>query len=499
MKKQMIKRADGSYSQRGLWDNIRANRGSGKKPTAQMLKQERKIKANMAEGGIHNPGFKALPGYVQAKIRANMQTGGMMPQSAAGQSVLQEAMMMSKMQDGGKMPADIARARFMAAANGNVSKAKETASKYGYKMQSGALNLNSVQMNSGSPGFDFAKASSVATAPKEEVSTDIERMEPIDIRKKRTFWDKVKGNIRKAGRSIGFGSPIPKTQFQEGLSSITQEINAKDAERAAIAKNANRNYLQKIGDEFPTYLSLTSDRNVLTDIADIGSMTAQGLGMNNLSNTLQQGKEAIQSFGDTRVAAVTDMINPYSIAANLAGGTIGTAGDLAAGEGGNAASRAATTGTLLVTKGAAGNLAKGITSPVGTGASRIVGQRLGQNIGHQSAHAGQHTLLSPLLVHKKGGTIQDMYYMKKGGQFPDRYKKMGFSGVDKPKRTTSGPKSHAVVTKVNGNYKLIRFGQQGEVGSPDGSARNKAFKARHAKNIAKGKSSAAYWANKVKW
>lgn len=43
--KQMLKRADGSVSQRGLWDNIRANRGSGKKPTAQMLKQEKKIKA----------------------------------------------------------------------------------------------------------------------------------------------------------------------------------------------------------------------------------------------------------------------------------------------------------------------------------------------------------------------------------------------------------------------------------------------------------------------
>jgi hypothetical protein len=95
--------------------------------------------------------------------------------------------------------------------------------------------------------------------------------------------------------------------------------------------------------------------------------------------------------------------------------------------------------------------------------------------------------------------LQNMYYMKKGGQFPDRYKKMGFSGVDKPKRTTSGGKSHAVVTKVDGNYKLIRFGQAGEVGSPDGTARNKAFKARHAKNIAKGKSSAAYWANKIKW
>jgi hypothetical protein len=44
-KSDMIKRADGSYSKRGLWDNIRANAGSGKKPTAAMLKQERKIKA----------------------------------------------------------------------------------------------------------------------------------------------------------------------------------------------------------------------------------------------------------------------------------------------------------------------------------------------------------------------------------------------------------------------------------------------------------------------
>lgn len=45
MKKEMIKRADGSVSQRGLWDNLRANKGSGKKPTAAMLKQEKKIKA----------------------------------------------------------------------------------------------------------------------------------------------------------------------------------------------------------------------------------------------------------------------------------------------------------------------------------------------------------------------------------------------------------------------------------------------------------------------
>jgi len=89
--------------------------------------------------------------------------------------------------------------------------------------------------------------------------------------------------------------------------------------------------------------------------------------------------------------------------------------------------------------------------------------------------------------------------MFREGGMPDRYKKMGFRGVNQPKRTPGASKSHAVVTKVGGDYKLIRFGQQGVTGSPEGSKRNKAFKARHAKNIAKGKSSAAYWANKIKW
>jgi hypothetical protein len=56
-----------------------------------------------------------------------------------------------------------------------------------------------------------------------------------------------------------------------------------------------------------------------------------------------------------------------------------------------------------------------------------------------------------------------------------------------------------VVAKVGTQVKTIRFGQQGVSGSPDGSARNKAIKARHAKNISKGKMSAAYWADKVKW
>jgi hypothetical protein len=81
-----------------------------------------------------------------------------------------------------------------------------------------------------------------------------------------------------------------------------------------------------------------------------------------------------------------------------------------------------------------------------------------------------------------------------------RLARAGVEGYNKPKRTPSHPtKSHVVVAKAGDEVKTIRFGQQGVKGSPDGSMRNEAFKARHAENIAKGKMSAAYWANKVKW
>jgi len=87
-------------------------------------------------------------------------------------------------------------------------------------------------------------------------------------------------------------------------------------------------------------------------------------------------------------------------------------------------------------------------------------------------------------------------------------KKAGVSGLNKPERTPSHPKkSHIVVTNCNGNIKTIRFGEQGAstAGKPKSGegpkmkAKRKSFKARHRKNIAKGKCSAAYWANKVKW
>lgn len=80
------------------------------------------------------------------------------------------------------------------------------------------------------------------------------------------------------------------------------------------------------------------------------------------------------------------------------------------------------------------------------------------------------------------------------------YRGEKFAGYNKPKRTPGHPeKSHAVLAKSGSQVKLIRFGQQGVSGSPKGSKRNDAFRARHAKNIAKGKMSAAFWAAKTKW
>jgi len=89
-----------------------------------------------------------------------------------------------------------------------------------------------------------------------------------------------------------------------------------------------------------------------------------------------------------------------------------------------------------------------------------------------------------------------------------RIKRAGVAGFNKPKRTPGhAKKSHIVVAKVGTKIKTIRFGQQGAktAGAPkagESAAMKKkraAFKARHAKNIAKGKMSAAYWADKVKW
>lgn len=78
-------------------------------------------------------------------------------------------------------------------------------------------------------------------------------------------------------------------------------------------------------------------------------------------------------------------------------------------------------------------------------------------------------------------------------------KRVGVSGYNKPKRTPGHKtKSHVVVAKVGNKVKTIRFGQQG-VKTNQTVGQRKAFKSRHAKNISKGKMSAAYWADKVKW
>ena len=81
-----------------------------------------------------------------------------------------------------------------------------------------------------------------------------------------------------------------------------------------------------------------------------------------------------------------------------------------------------------------------------------------------------------------------------------RLARAGVTGFNKPKRTPGHKtKSHVVVAKEGDKVKTIRFGQQGKTGDKKNTARSRSFKARHAKNIAKGKMSAAFWSNKVKW
>jgi len=89
-----------------------------------------------------------------------------------------------------------------------------------------------------------------------------------------------------------------------------------------------------------------------------------------------------------------------------------------------------------------------------------------------------------------------------------RLARAGVSGYNKPKRTPNHPKkSHIVVAKQGSQVKTIRFGEQGAstAGKPKAGEtrrmkmKRKSFKARHRRNIAKGKMSAAYWADKVKW
>lgn len=96
-------------------------------------------------------------------------------------------------------------------------------------------------------------------------------------------------------------------------------------------------------------------------------------------------------------------------------------------------------------------------------------------------------------------------------KLPERVKtqmaKNNLEGVNKPKRTPSHPKkSHMVMASENGEYKLIRFGEQGADPKPPtkgesaaDKAKRASFKARHATNIAKGKMSAAYWADRTRW
>lgn len=108
-------------------------------------------------------------------------------------------------------------------------------------------------------------------------------------------------------------------------------------------------------------------------------------------------------------------------------------------------------------------------------------------------------------VVKSGDPFEDVWLLMKKEKDP-RLARAGVSGYNKPKRTPNHPKkSHVVVARSGGKTKTIRFGQQGKSGAGANpktkkeKARQKSFKARHAKNIKRGPMSAAYWADKVKW
>ncbi len=100
-----------------------------------------------------------------------------------------------------------------------------------------------------------------------------------------------------------------------------------------------------------------------------------------------------------------------------------------------------------------------------------------------------------------------MFYGRTSKLKDSRLNRIGVEGFNKPKKTPNHPtKSHVVVAKEGSQIKTIRFGQQGVSGSPKkkgepkaSKARRESFKSRHAENIAKGKMSAAFWADKVKW
>ena len=120
--------------------------------------------------------------------------------------------------------------------------------------------------------------------------------------------------------------------------------------------------------------------------------------------------------------------------------------------------------------------------------------------------AGKQHSKQPKKIADKTADHRDKY--AKGGKADPRLKRAGVSGYNKPKRTPSHPKkSHVVVAKEGNKIKTIRFGEQGAstAGKPKAGesakmkAKRKSFKARHGRNISKGKMSAAYWANKVKW
>jgi hypothetical protein len=446
----------------------------------------------MREGGINNPGFKSLPGYVQAKIKSNMQTGGMTgftPQTSAGTEVVKDAMTMTYMKDGGKMPSEIARARFMAAAGGNESEAKSVGSKYGYKFQKAGMKgpipaSMRAAIAEGKQVQQMRKTMSNPQAQQRIAQYKSEVTKKNEAAKKKAVAGQEKRQAAEnAQENAAIKTRIDQSIAAQGKDTRTEGQAIGDKARlfgpysplvtSGLAKADSNSFFDEYLNPVKFIGDMASGLNsAVADIAEQGVYTAD---YSNLLKSIAKPVVAGATMGVLKGPMHTLEKNIATKTKNVLGNTLGNT-DI--------------TGAIPATLA--------IRGVVNTGAKT----------GIQAAeHDVVHKITAPLSTKKYAeGGLKEMYYMKKGGQFPDRYKKMGFSGVNKPKRTPGATKSHAVVTKVGGDYKLIRFGQQGVSGSPKKTgesasyaARRRSFKARHAKNIAKGKSSAAWWANKIKW
>jgi len=292
---------------------------------------------------------------------------------------------------------------------------KEAAIKFGegsWKLPKAQFGYTDINQDPSQPNFNFSQASSAAV--QNNLPEGLERMDPAYVNKKLSFSDKLGRAWRKGKHAVGLYSYPGEQEQQQEQQEIEdqQSIQLFGKTKAQAEDERYRNQFERIGDEFGSYMNLTSDRNVLTDIADIGTAAASKVGLISTAGALQNFKQGVQNFGNTTLAKGIDYINPFSIGANIAAGVIGGADAAARGDNKQALKKFGTSAAIGLSKGAAGKLSGVVSKPLASRAGNVLGSNTGHFIEHQATHAGQHQLLSPLLQHAYGGQLPKAQFGK---------------------------------------------------------------------------------------